>query len=111
MGAHSFGGASTSNSGYSGKWTGSQNKGLSEVYYSNMISSSITFSNVVSSSFWFTVSHLSGSYKHGQIPASFSITFVFFTIQEQMQFQLKLYKSKIHTYHPWVSNPGLQDGT
>ena len=51
MGAHRFGGASTSKSGYSGKWTGSQNKGLSEVYYSNMISSSITFSNVVSSSF------------------------------------------------------------
>jgi hypothetical protein len=47
MGAHSFGGASTSNSGYSGKWTGSQNKGLSEVFYSNMISSDITFTNIV----------------------------------------------------------------
>jgi len=46
MGAHSFGTASASNSGYSGKWTGTQNKGLSEVFYSLMINPSITFTNV-----------------------------------------------------------------
>ena len=47
MGAHSFGGAKTTNSGYNGKWTGSQNNGLSEVYFSNMISSDITWKNTV----------------------------------------------------------------
>ena len=51
MGAHSFGGAKTANSGYNGKWTGSQNNGLSEVYFSNMISSDITWKNTVNFDF------------------------------------------------------------
>ena len=47
MGAHSFGGAKTTNSGYSGKWTGSQNNGLSEVFFANMVSSDITWKSTV----------------------------------------------------------------
>ena len=46
MGAHSFGTADASNSGYSGKWTGAQNKGLSEVFYSHMINANLTYVNV-----------------------------------------------------------------
>jgi hypothetical protein len=46
MGAHSFGAANATNSGYSGKWTGTQNRGLSELFYSNMVSSSIKFANI-----------------------------------------------------------------
>lgn len=45
MGAHSFGGAKSTNSGYNGKWTGSQNNGLSEVFFTNMLSSAITWKN------------------------------------------------------------------
>ena len=48
MGAHSFGGAFPENSGYAGKWTGPNNVGVSEVYYSNMIDPTITFTNAVS---------------------------------------------------------------
>jgi|FrelakmetLWP11LW_1041352.scaffolds.fasta_scaffold26515_2 hypothetical protein len=47
MGAHAFGGAFPQNSGYAGKWTGSQNQGLSEVFYANMLNSNIKFSNEV----------------------------------------------------------------
>jgi hypothetical protein len=47
MGAHSFGTANASNSGYTGKWTGVQNKGLSETFYSLMLNSSYIFTNVV----------------------------------------------------------------
>ena len=46
MGAHSIGSASALNSGYSGKWTGTQNKGLSEVFFYHMINSSLSYSNV-----------------------------------------------------------------
>jgi len=48
MGAHSIGGAFPFNSGYSGKWTGFQNRGFSEVYYKIMIDPSISWNNVVS---------------------------------------------------------------
>ncbi len=47
MGAHSIGGAFRANSGYAGKWTGIQNQGFSELYYSNMINSSITWKSQV----------------------------------------------------------------
>ncbi len=47
MGAHSFGGAFSQNSGYSGKWTGTQSQGLNEVFYTTMLNSNITFTNVV----------------------------------------------------------------
>ena len=50
MGAHSFGGAVAANSGYNGKWTTSQ--GLSEVYFSNMISPSITWKSKVNFDFF-----------------------------------------------------------
>jgi len=46
MGAHGFGGANTTNSGYSGKWTGAHNKGLSEVFYSHIIDPSLTYLNI-----------------------------------------------------------------
>jgi len=46
MGAHSLGGALGQNSGYKGKWTGRNNAGFSEVYYTNMISSGIKWLNV-----------------------------------------------------------------
>jgi len=46
MGAHSFGSVHPFNSGYNGKWTGQQNKGLSEVFYSLMIDPSVTFTNI-----------------------------------------------------------------
>ena len=49
MGAHSFGGAVAANSGYNGKWT--TNQGLSEVYFSNMISPSITWKSRVNFDF------------------------------------------------------------
>jgi hypothetical protein len=47
MGAHSFGTANVNNSGYSGKWTGPTNVGVSEIFYSLMLNSSVTFTNVV----------------------------------------------------------------
>jgi len=47
MGAHSIGGAFLFNSGYSGKWTGIQNRGFSEIYYKNMINPSLSWTNVV----------------------------------------------------------------
>jgi len=46
MGAHSIGSADALNSGYTGKWTGTQNKGLSEVFYSHMINPTLTYSNI-----------------------------------------------------------------
>jgi hypothetical protein len=52
MGAHSLGGALGQNSGYKGKWTGRNNAGFSEVYYTNMISSGIKWLNVVSIHFF-----------------------------------------------------------
>jgi hypothetical protein len=48
MGVHSLGGARPENSGYRGKWTGPGNAGLSEIYYTNMVSSGIKWTNVVS---------------------------------------------------------------
>jgi len=45
MGAHSLGGASFLNSGYSGKWTGFASGGFSEIYYANMISKGINWVN------------------------------------------------------------------
>jgi Peroxidase len=45
MGAHSFGTALPANSGYNGKWTGQQNKGLSEVFYSMMIDPTVSYTN------------------------------------------------------------------
>ena len=48
MGAHSIGGAFPFNSGYSGKWIGKQNQGFSEIFYKNMLDSSITWTNMVS---------------------------------------------------------------
>ena len=51
MGAHSFGGGKTTRSGYDGKFTGSQNDGLSEVYFANMLSSDIAWINTVNFDF------------------------------------------------------------
>jgi hypothetical protein len=48
MGAHSLGGAKAENSGYKGKWTGPDNAGFSELFYTNMISKDIKWTNVVS---------------------------------------------------------------
>ncbi len=48
MGVHSLGGAKAENSGYKGKWTGRNNAGFSEVYYTNMVSSGIKWTNAVS---------------------------------------------------------------
>jgi Peroxidase len=45
MGAHSFGSVSPANSGYNGKWTGQENKGLSEVFYSIMVDPTVSFTN------------------------------------------------------------------
>ena len=47
MGAHSIGGAHAENSGYRGKWTGPLNAGFSEVFYTQMVNSSIKWRNVV----------------------------------------------------------------
>jgi hypothetical protein len=47
MGAHSLGGAKAENSGYRGKWTGRNNAGFSEIFYTNMISSGIKWTNIV----------------------------------------------------------------
>jgi len=46
MGAHSLGGAKAENSGYKGKWTGPDNAGFSELFYTNMISKDIKWTNV-----------------------------------------------------------------
>ena len=47
MGAHSLGAAFPENSGYRGKWTGSQNHGVSEIFYSNMVHPDIEYTNLV----------------------------------------------------------------
>jgi len=46
MGAHSFGSTNSSVSGYTGKWTGAQNKGLSEIFYTHMVNPGLTYKNL-----------------------------------------------------------------
>ena len=57
MGAHSFGGADYFNSGYKGKWTGIRYKGLSEVFYSVMLNSTLSHVNRVLDHFLIAVSN------------------------------------------------------
>lgn len=45
MGAHNLGSAVVTNSGYDGKWIGSQVGGLSEIFFSLMVNPNVAFSN------------------------------------------------------------------